>query len=68
LVYYNKYEKNNEFIHKLLEVNGSQLCMEYLNFYYFKHLEKIYLPGGPGYIKTKKHFESTVAKAKCNIN
>jgi hypothetical protein len=42
----------------------SQLFMEYLDQHYYKYLEKIYKPGfGSGYIKTKKHFESIVAKA-----
>jgi TPR repeat protein len=47
----------------------SQLFMEYLDYYYYKYLEKIYKPGsGSGYIKTKKHFEMTIANAIKNKN
>jgi hypothetical protein len=42
--------------------------MEYLDFYYYKYLDKKFAPGsGSGYIKTKTHFETiadVIAKTK----
>jgi hypothetical protein len=63
----NKNIKNKkEYLHKLLKNETSQLFIEYLNFHYYKYLANKYapFPPGEGYIKTKKHFESIVTKAK----
>jgi hypothetical protein len=67
IVYYrNNKNNNNEYIHTLFKEKTSQLFMEYLDHHYYKYLEKKYSPDppGPGYIKTKKHFESIVTKTK----
>jgi tetratricopeptide (TPR) repeat protein len=55
-------------INMMLRDNASQLFMEYLDTHYYKYLEKEYAPDPPGpkYIKTKKHFETTIAEAKNN--
>jgi hypothetical protein len=44
-------------INKIFARCASQIFMEYLDFYYYEYLKKIFAPGGEGYIKTKKHFE-----------
>jgi hypothetical protein len=57
----NKINKNErikgKWIQTIFKDNVPQIFMEYLNFQYYKHIDKIYSPGGEGYIKTKKHFE-----------
>jgi len=57
-----------EYINNLFSIgkNISQLFMEYLDLYYYELLKKKYVPGGEGYIKTKKHFES-IANNKDSI-
>jgi ABC-type antimicrobial peptide transport system permease subunit len=67
----NKNELRKEYrirIKKILssDEKNSQLFMEYLDHYYYKYLDEKYapFPSGKGYIKTKKHFESTVTKVK----
>jgi hypothetical protein len=64
-IMYKEYFKN-EF--KLIN-SVSQLFIEYLDFYYYKYVEKKYapFPPGKGYIKTKKHFE-ILAKTQKNGN
>jgi len=49
-----EYKKNTNII---LMKYTSQIFMEYLDLHYYEYLEKIFAPGGKGYIKTKKHFE-----------
>jgi hypothetical protein len=67
IYYENKKKKLDErrmCLRKILNTNNSQLFMEYLDYYYYKYLAIKFAPGsGPGYIKTKKHFESIVALA-----
>jgi hypothetical protein len=49
--------KYKKYTNKIFMVYASQIFMEYLDFHYYKYLEKIFAPGGKGYIKTKNHFE-----------
>jgi len=49
-----------------LTMYASQIFIEYLDLYYYKYLEKIFSPGGKGYIKTKKHFELIAEQQKNN--
>jgi len=55
-------EKNN--FKNYIFYRTSQLFMEYLEIYYYKHLKKMYAPGGKGYVKTKNHFESIVKQSE----
>jgi TPR repeat protein len=62
LYYYHNDDKKNKWEYKkciniIFVKCASQIFIEYLNFYYYEYLEKIFAPGGKGYIKTKKHFE-----------
>jgi hypothetical protein len=44
-------------VNETFTMYASQIFMEYLDFHYYEYLKKIFVPGGKGYIKTKKHFE-----------
>jgi hypothetical protein len=50
-------QKYKKCVNKIFMKEASQIFIEFLDFYYYKYLEKIFAPGGEGYIKTKKHFE-----------
>jgi hypothetical protein len=65
-LYYINKNKNKEHLQDLFNKETSQIFMEYLDYYYYKYLENKYTPDPPGsgYIKTKKHFESIINKAK----
>jgi TPR repeat protein len=60
-------KKKREIIKKIIKNNGSQLLIEYLDLCYFRYLEKIYMPGGKEYIKTKNHFELIANSGKYKI-
>jgi hypothetical protein len=70
-LYYGKSKKNKEHKEYLtkelnLEKSMPQIFMILLKKYYDKYIEEKYAPGGSGYIKTKKHFESIVTKKERN--
>jgi predicted transcriptional regulator len=71
LYYFNgkvkKYDGRDN-IHIILKnnMNVSQLFMEYLDIYYYKHLGKKLIPGGKEYIKIKEHFELMARKMNRN--
>jgi hypothetical protein len=52
-----KDKKRRDCIKNIFRNNYPQIFMEYLDLHYYKYLEKVYTPGGKGYIKTKNHFE-----------
>jgi hypothetical protein len=49
-----------KYANELFKNKTSQIFMEYLDLHYWEHLEKIFAPGGKGYIKTKNHYELLV--------
>jgi TPR repeat protein len=67
LYYHHNEDKKNKWEYKkciniIFMKCASQIFIEYLNFYYYEYLKKIFAPGGEGYIKTKKHFELVVIR------
>jgi len=53
-------------VRELFKNKTSQIFMEYLDFYYYEHLKKIYVPGGKKSIEIKNHFELTAKLQKNN--
>jgi TPR repeat protein len=53
-------ENNKKILKNVLNTSTTQIFIEYLDLYYYKYMDKLYMPGGEGYVKTQKHFKFTI--------